>query len=118
MCGHAAANIMPVIASNRIGLEAANMSDMASDMTNNIDVPREMELMFYGSSFISDELGNKVRVASRDEQCVLVHTFDLSSIQSHRESWGVYRDRRHCLLWMERSTNLRVLKVWCDSHVQ
>ncbi len=94
MCGHAAANIMPVIASNRIGLEAANMSDMASDMTNNIDVPREMELMFYGSSFISDELGNKVRVASRDEQCVLVHTFDLSSIQSHRESWGVYRDRR------------------------
>ncbi|NKB76523.1 MAG: N-carbamoylputrescine amidase [Gammaproteobacteria bacterium] len=80
MCGHAAANIMPVIASNRIGVETTTNGDM--------------EMTFYGSSFISDELGNKVQIANRTEQDVLTHTFDLASIQYHRETWGVYRDRR------------------------
>ena len=80
MCGHAAANILPVVASNRIGTEKATTSDL--------------QMTFYGSSFIADEIGNKVEVAGRDEQAVLVHSFDLPEIKSYRETWGVYRDRR------------------------
>jgi len=81
MCGHAAANIMPVIASNRIGREVATQdSDLAIE--------------FYGSSFIADHTGEKVAVANRTDECALVHEFDLDAIAHHREVWGVYRDRR------------------------
>ena len=80
MCGHAAANILPLVASNRIGTEKATTSDM--------------QMTFYGSSFIADEIGNKVEVANRSDQAVLVHSFDLAEIKSYRETWGVYRDRR------------------------
>jgi N-carbamoylputrescine amidase len=80
MCGHAAANIMPVIASNRIGTEKATTSDM--------------EMTFYGSSFIADEFGNRVEVANRTDQAILMHSFDLAKIRNYRETWGVYRDRR------------------------
>ena len=80
MCGHAAANIMPVIASNRIGAEQATTSDM--------------EMTFYGSSFIADHCGNRVETANRSDQAVLTHTFDLDEIRDYRETWGVFRDRR------------------------
>ena len=80
MCGHAAANIMPVVASNRVGTEKATTSDM--------------EMTFYGSSFISDQIGNKVQAADRESETALVHTFDLEQIRTYRETWGVYRDRR------------------------
>lgn len=80
MCGHAAANIMPLIASNRIGTEKATTSDI--------------QMTFYGSSFIADETGNRVEVANRTDQTVLMHSFDLAEIRSYRETWGVYRDRR------------------------
>lgn len=80
MCGHAAANIMPVVASNRIGLERATTSDV--DMT------------FYGSSFIADHCGNRVETANRSDQAVLTHAFDLDEIRDYRETWGVFRDRR------------------------
>ena len=80
MCGHAAANIMPLMASNRIGTEKATTSDM--------------KMTFYGSSFITDEFGNRVEVANRTDQTVLMHSFDLAEIRSYRETWGVYRDRR------------------------
>ena len=80
MCGHAAANIMPLVASNRIGTEKATTSDL--------------EMTFYGSSFIADEFGNKVEVANRSDQAVLVHSFDLAEIKGLRETWGVFRDRR------------------------
>ena len=80
MCGHAAANIMPVVASNRIGREQATSSDI--------------NMTFYGSSFIADPFGNRVQTASRDEQAVLTHTFDLDEIRDYRETWGVFRDRR------------------------
>ncbi|MEM1111260.1 MAG: N-carbamoylputrescine amidase [Pseudomonadota bacterium] len=80
MCGHAAANIMPVVASNRIGTEHATTSDM--------------QMTFYGSSFIADHFGNRVATADREAQCVLTHEFDLAEIRQHRETWGVYRDRR------------------------
>ena len=80
MCGHAAANIMPVVASNRIGTETATASDM--------------QMTFYGSSFIADHCGNRVEVADRETQTVLTHTFDLDEIREYRRTWGVYRDRR------------------------
>jgi len=80
MCGHAAANIMPLVASNRIGTERATTSDM--------------EMTFYGSSFIADAFGNRVEVADRETQSVLTHAFDLDEIRAYRETWGVYRDRR------------------------
>lgn len=78
MQGHAAANIMPVIASNRIGTE----TDDESSMT------------FYGSSFISDQTGTIVEEADRETESVLVHEFDLDAIAQMRREWGVFRDRR------------------------
>jgi len=80
MCGHAAANIMPLLASNRIGHEQARYGDL--------------QMEFYGSSFIADAFGNRVQTANRSEQTVLTHSFDLDEIRAYRESWGVFRDRR------------------------
>ena len=81
MCGHAAANVMPVVASNRIGLEESRSGPA-------------MALEFYGSSFIADHMGVKVEEANRTDETVLVHTFDLEAVRQYREMWGVYRDRR------------------------
>lgn len=78
MQGHAAANIMPVIASNRIGTE----TDDESSMT------------FYGSSFIADQTGTIVEEADRETEAVLVHEFNLDAIAQMRREWGVFRDRR------------------------
>lgn len=80
MRGHAAANIMPLIASNRIGKEIA---------TNSSD-----SMVFYGSSFISDYMGQKVKQANRTDESILVHEFDLQMIKRHRERWCLFRDRR------------------------
>lgn len=79
MRGHAAANIMPVIASNRIGTETA---------------PDGREVTFYGSSFIADHTGQLLAKATRDREEVLVHRFDLQAIAALRASWGLFRDRR------------------------
>jgi N-carbamoylputrescine amidase len=79
MRGHAAANILPVIASNRIGTETA---------------PEGVDVTFYGSSFISDQTGQLVAKASRDGEEVLTATFDLDAIAALRGSWGLFRDRR------------------------
>jgi len=78
MQGHAAANIVPVIASNRIGTEMG----------------ASCELTFYGSSFIADETGKMRQTAGRTEETILVETFDLKEIQALRVNWGVFRDRR------------------------
>ena len=80
MCGHAGANIVPLVASNRIGVETATTNDM--------------EMTFYGSSFIADQTGEKVEVANRVDETILIHSFDLDEIQEQRESWGIFRDRR------------------------
>ncbi len=78
MRGHAAANIVPVIASNRIGEEQSN----------------GVALQFYGSSFIANHVGAMVEEADRSSQTVLTHTFDLDEIRKYRRDWGVFRDRR------------------------
>lgn len=77
MQGHAGANIMPVIASNRIGTE--------KDGT---------EMTFYGSSFIADWTGEIVAQADRTSEQVLTAEFDLDEIAKTRREWGVFRDRR------------------------
>jgi N-carbamoylputrescine amidase len=78
MLGHAASNLVPVIASNRVGIE----SDEDSSIT------------FYGSSFIAGPQGNKVAEAGRTEETVLVAEFDLDQIEIMRIEWGIFRDRR------------------------
>ena len=79
MRGHAAANLVPVVASNRIGTEVA---------------PDGREVTFYGSSFIADHTGQLVAKADRVTEGVLVHQFDLDAIAALRASWGLFRDRR------------------------
>ena len=77
MQGHAAANIIPVLAANRIGSETD-----------------ETTMIFYGSSFITDETGEIVAKADRETETILTAEFDLEEIKEQRRSWGVYRDRR------------------------
>ena len=80
MLGHAAANIMPVVASNRIGTETTSNG--------------EQNLTFFGSSFISDHMGQKVCEANRNDECVLTCQVDLDNIEQHRNRWCLFRDRR------------------------
>jgi N-carbamoylputrescine amidase len=78
MQGHAAANIMPLVASNRIGTEQGEKYTMT----------------FYGSSFIASHTGEKVAEADRLSEAVLTAAFDLDQIRHYRQAWGVFRDRR------------------------
>ncbi|MDD6301983.1 MAG: N-carbamoylputrescine amidase [Bacillales bacterium] len=78
MCGHAAGNIIPVVASNRIGKEEETNSSMT----------------FYGSSFIANEEGSKVEEMNKVEEGFITHTFDLDEINKKRRDWGIFRDRR------------------------
>lgn len=78
MQGHAAANRVPLVASNRIGAEKSELGT----------------LIFYGSSFIADAGGAKVAEASRNEQMVVTATFDLDLLREQRAAWGLFRDRR------------------------
>ncbi len=81
MCGHAACNILPVVASNRIGREYMTESP-------------KVHLDFYGNSFIADHEGQVVAQAGRDQEEVLVHRFDFNQVKEYRDSWAVFRDRR------------------------
>jgi N-carbamoylputrescine amidase len=78
MQGHAAANVVPLIASNRIGVERG----------------QQYEMTFYGSSFIADPTGAKVTEADRSNEAILTATFDLDAVRAQRHAWGVFRDRR------------------------
>jgi N-carbamoylputrescine amidase len=77
MQGHAAANVMPVIASNRVGTERLST-----------------EITFYGSSFIADPAGALVAEMNRTEEGVIVAGFDLDAVATQRAGWGLFRDRR------------------------
>ena len=79
MRGHAAANIMPLAASNRVGREVA--PDGRADI-------------FYGRSFIADYQGEKLTEMDRVEEGVRLQSFDLAEIGELRRTWGVFRDRR------------------------
>lgn len=77
-CGHAAANVMPLIASNRVGTEAMGGT----------------EITFYGNSFIADETGTRVQEMNTRDSGVITHSFDLAALRIKRQAWGVFRDRR------------------------
>lgn len=80
MQGHAAANMIPVVAANRVGKQLAVTSDIA--------------VTFYGSSFMTDHLGAIVSDAGRHQETVLLHTYNLDDMRSDRIRWGIFRDRR------------------------
>ena len=78
MQGHAGANVMPLISSNRIGSEQGE----------------SCKIDFYGSSFIADHTGALVAEADRSSEAVITATFDLDEVDRYRTEWGVFRDRR------------------------
>jgi N-carbamoylputrescine amidase len=78
MRGHAGANMVPVVAANRIGSETTG----------------DVSMTFYGSSFITDQLGALCVAADRTSEQVLVQNFDLERCRAFRQSWGCFRDRR------------------------
>ena len=86
MQGHAAANLMPVIAANRIGLETVKPCPENGGQSSS--------LCFYGSSFITDATGALLASASRDQEEILYASFDLDELDRERLSWGLFRDRR------------------------
>lgn len=86
MQGHAASNLVPVAAANRIGLESVEPAAANGG--------QKSSLLFYGSSFLTDETGEVLTSASRDREEVLTATFDLDKIEENRMSWGLFRDRR------------------------
>ncbi|MEX2626242.1 MAG: N-carbamoylputrescine amidase [Ilumatobacteraceae bacterium] len=95
MQGHAGANLVPIVASNRFDHEVGHTT----------------EITFYGSSFIADATGAKVAEAPRDAEAVLTATFDLDALEAQRAAWGLFRDRRpdlyHPLLTLDGTSNPR-----------
>ncbi|WP_374385304.1 N-carbamoylputrescine amidase [Dongia sp.] len=77
MQGHAAANMIPVVASNRIGREDGETC----------------AITFYGRSFIAGARG-EIIASARDEEAVLTAEFDFQSLRRQRAGWGLFRDRR------------------------
>lgn len=97
MQGHAGANLMPVVASNRIGVEPGK---------------KGTSITFYGSSFIADATGAKVAEADRVSETVLTASFDLDALAEQRAAWGfsVIAARNftgRCLRWTGRTGTLR-----------
>jgi N-carbamoylputrescine amidase len=78
MQGHAAANMVPVLAANRVGRE----------------VGQPTVTTFYGSSFVCDGTGEMVATATREEEAVLTATLDLAAAAAARRAYGLFRDRR------------------------
>ena len=78
MQGHAAANIMPVVASNRIG------SESVKGQVNG----------FYGKSFICDRSGKIISEASKDKEEIIIADIDTEEDHLFRRNWGLFRDRR------------------------
>ena len=86
MQGHAAANLVPVAAANRIGTETVTPCEENGGQSSS--------LTFYGSSFIADATGELVASAGRDTEEILYAFFDLDALREERFSWGLFRDRR------------------------
>ncbi|HEV7136357.1 MAG TPA: N-carbamoylputrescine amidase [Steroidobacteraceae bacterium] len=80
--GHAAANLMPLVAANRYGLERS------------LQDPEGLYIRFYGSSFIADAMGAKIAEAPEEGDAVLTASFDLEQTAAVRDNWFVFRDRR------------------------
>lgn len=79
--GHPATNVVPLVASSRVGHEVIG----------------NFAITFFGSFFIADATGAKVAEADRTDECVLTASFDLDAVQDFRRSWGTFRNRRPAL---------------------
>ena len=86
MMGHAACNLMPVVAANRVGTETV---EPCIENGN-----QKSALTFYGSSFITDATGEVVEEMDRESEGFIMHKFDLDEMERERRSWGLFRDRR------------------------
>lgn len=86
MQGHAAANILPVAAANRVGEER-----VSSCVENGM---QQSALSFYGSSFLTDETGAVLSQGDRGNETVLIARYDFEQIRRERRNWGLFRDRR------------------------
>lgn len=86
MQGHAAANLMPVIAANRIGTESIQPDEENQHQTSS--------LCFYGCSFLTDGTGAVVQQLGRNKPGIALAVYDLDELEEMRMSWGVFRDRR------------------------
>lgn len=85
MQGHAAANLMPVVAANRIGVETVKPCKENAGQSSSLD--------FYGCSFIADATGDII-ASAKQEETILYGEFDLDVLKEERLSWGLFRDRR------------------------
>ena len=86
MQGHAACNLMPVVAANRVGLE-----EVVPCAENG---GQKSALQFYGSSFITDGTGELLKTMDRQSEGVILAKFDLDALAADRFAWGLFRDRR------------------------
>ncbi len=86
MQGHSAANVIPVVAANRVGEE--RVTPCAENGG------QKSALVFYGSSFLTDETGEIIAGADRESECVLLTKYDFDRIRQERRNWNVFRDRR------------------------
>lgn len=86
MQGHAAANLIPVIAANRIGTERVEPCEENAGQSS--------ALTFYGSSFLTDETGELLSCAGRDGEEILMAEYGLAELSAKRLEWGLFRDRR------------------------
>ena len=74
MIGHSVSNVVPIIAANRIGTENGQT--------------------FYGSSFITDQRGEKVQEMGRDNEGIICADIDVEEVRRNRAAFGFFRDRR------------------------
>lgn len=79
MQGHAAANFVPVLASNRVGTEHTGSGQ---------------SLDFLGRSFVTDHHGQVLTRADEHSEAVLLAEVDLAQADSERHMWGLFADRR------------------------
>ena len=86
MQGHAAANILPVVAANRVGEERVLPCAENGNQSS--------ALVFYGSSFLTDETGDVLAQADREGEAILTASYDFERIRKDRLNWGLFRDRR------------------------
>ena len=86
MQGHAAANVVPVVAANRYGTEVVTPCRENGG--------QQSALRFYGTSFLTDETGAVLAQAGRDEDAILTASYDFAAIRQARLEWGLFRDRR------------------------
>lgn len=86
MQGHAASNLVPVAAANRVGEEFVEPCEANGG--------QKSSLRFYGSSFIADASGAVISSCDREEEGFISASFDLDQLAEERLNWGLFRDRR------------------------